>query len=127
MILEGMDTKEVPRAISIVKKKPSPGWITPNIAHVIDSGSSPSGKPYFVMEFVRGEPITTYCDRNRLLPKDTAGLFRQVCSAVQHAHQKGIIHRDIKPSNVLVEEIDGHPTSESDRLRVGKGPGWKAH
>ena len=61
------------------------------------------------MEFVRGEPITAYCDRKRLSPKERLKLFRLVCSAVQHAHQKGIIHRDIKPSNVLVEEVDGQP------------------
>jgi WD40 repeat protein/serine/threonine protein kinase len=106
MVLEGMDTKEVLARFD-GEKEALARMDHPNIARVIDSGSSPGGKPYFVMEFVRGEPITNYCDRKRLLPKDRLKLFRQVCSAVQHAHQKGIIHRDIKPSNVLVEEIDG--------------------
>jgi serine/threonine protein kinase len=108
MILEGMDTKEVLARFDSEKEAVA-RMDHPNISRVIDSGSGPSGKPYFVMEFVRGEPITTYCDRKRLLPTDRLGLLRHVCSAVQHAHQKGIVHRDIKPSNVLVEEIDGHP------------------
>jgi serine/threonine protein kinase len=108
MILEGMDTKEVLARFDS-EKEALARMDHPNIARVIDSGSSPSGKPYFVMEFVKGEPITAYCDRKRLLPNDRLGLLRQVCSAVQHAHQKGIIHRDIKPSNVLIEEVDGQP------------------
>ncbi len=108
MVVEGMDTKEVLARFD-GEKEALARMDHPNIASVIDSGSSPSGKPYFVMELVRGEPITTYCDRKRLLLKGRLKLFRQVCSAVQHAHQKGIIHRDIKPSNVLVEETDGQP------------------
>ncbi len=107
MILEGMDTKEVLGRFDS-EKEALARMDHPNIARVIDSGSSPGGKPYFVMELVRGEPITTYCDRERLSLKDRLQLLRQVCSAVQHAHQKGIIHRDIKPSNVLVEQIDGN-------------------
>jgi eukaryotic-like serine/threonine-protein kinase len=74
----------------------------PNIAKVFDAGTTPSGRPYFVMELVRGEPITKFCDRNRLGTRQRLGLFTQVCHAVQHAHQKGIIHRDLKPSNILV-------------------------
>ena len=74
----------------------------PNIARVFDAGATDSGRPYFVMELVKGIPITEYCDRNRLGTRQRLELFLQVCSAVQHAHQKGIIHRDIKPSNVLV-------------------------
>jgi tetratricopeptide (TPR) repeat protein/serine/threonine protein kinase len=78
-----------------------------NIARVFDGGETASGRPYFVMELVKGVPITDYCDHNHLTPRERLELFAHVCQAVQHAHQKGIIHRDIKPSNVLVTEQDG--------------------
>ncbi|HVJ81899.1 MAG TPA: serine/threonine-protein kinase, partial [Planctomycetia bacterium] len=78
----------------------------PNIARVFDGGATPSGRPYFVMEHVKGEPITEYCDRARLTPRRRLELFVTVCHAVQHAHQKGIIHRDLKPSNILVSLHD---------------------
>ena len=81
----------------------------PNIASVLDAGTTETGMPYFVMELVQGEKITDYCDRNELSPDDRLSLFVQTCRAVQHAHQKGIIHRDMKPSNVLVSEHDGKP------------------
>ena len=74
----------------------------PNIAHVHDAGTTENGRPYFVMEYVKGLPITEYCDRHKLTIEDRLNLFRQICLAVHHAHQKGIIHRDIKPSNILV-------------------------
>jgi WD40 repeat protein/serine/threonine protein kinase len=79
----------------------------PNIASVYDAGSTDDGRPYFVMEFVPGVPITEFCDTHRLSTRSRLELFQQVCSAVQHAHQKGIIHRDLKPSNVLVTDQDG--------------------
>jgi serine/threonine protein kinase len=79
----------------------------PHIAKVLDAGTSPDGRPYFVMEYVPGEPITSYCDRNRLTVAQRLELFTTVCEAVQHAHHKGIIHRDIKPSNVLVSVATG--------------------
>src|SRR5262249_31331394 len=74
----------------------------PNIAKVLDAGATVSGRPYFVMELVRGAPVTRYCDEQRLTPRQRLALFVAVCQAVQHAHQKGVIHRDLKPSNVLV-------------------------
>ena len=81
----------------------------PNIAKVLDAGMTDAGRPFFVMELVKGVPITLYCDRHRLALPERLALFRQVCSAVQHAHQKGIIHRDLKPSNILVEAHDDKP------------------
>ncbi len=79
----------------------------PNIAHIYDAGTTESGRPYFVMEYVEGLPITEHCDRHKLMIEDRLRLFLQVCHAVQHAHQKGIIHRDIKPSNIVVSLQDG--------------------
>jgi serine/threonine protein kinase/WD40 repeat protein len=81
----------------------------PNIAAIHEAGTTPDGRPYFVMEFVDGLPISEYCDRRELPTAARLALFTQVCSAVQHAHQKGVIHRDLKPSNVLVTEQDGRP------------------
>ena len=81
----------------------------PNISRVFDGGATTTGRPYFVMELVRGEPITTYCDHCRLSVRERLQLFQQVCNAIEHAHQKGIVHRDIKPSNVLVTVADGKP------------------
>src|SRR5258708_8244880 len=79
----------------------------PNIAKVLDAGATDTGRPYFVMELVRGIKITEYCDQNKLSTRDRLDLFIKVCQAVQHAHQKGIIHRDLKPSNILVTINDG--------------------
>ena len=81
----------------------------PNIARVLDAGTTDGGRPFFVMELVKGVPLTEYCDEHRLGLPERLALFRQICSAVQHAHQKGIIHRDLKPSNILVESHDGKP------------------
>jgi hypothetical protein len=79
----------------------------PNIAKVFDGGATPSGRPYFVMELVKGTPITDFCDQNHLTPRQRLELFVPICQAVQHAHQKGVIHRDLKPSNILVSRHDG--------------------
>ncbi len=92
----------------------------PNIAKVLDAGATESGRPYFVMELVRGIPITDYCDKNQLAPKERLELFVTVCQAIQHAHQKGIIHRDIKPSNVLVTSHDGKPVAKVIDFGVAK-------
>jgi eukaryotic-like serine/threonine-protein kinase len=81
----------------------------PNIAKVLDGGLTESGRPFFVMEYIKGVPITEDCDATRLSVPERLNLFVQVCSAVQHAHQKGIIHRDLKPSNILVAPYDDKP------------------
>src|SRR5204862_2877450 len=80
-----------------------------HIARLLDAGAAPDGSPYFVMELVKGVPITEFCDGHGLGVPQRLRLFAQVCEAVQHAHQKGIIHRDLKPSNILVESHDGKP------------------
>jgi serine/threonine protein kinase len=80
-----------------------------NIARVLDAGATPTGRPYFAMELVRGVPVTKYCDDNHLTPRQRLELFVPICQAIQHAHQKGVIHRDIKPSNVLIMLSDGKP------------------
>jgi len=92
----------------------------PNIAKVFDAGATETGRPYFAMELVRGDPITNYCDRNSMTTAERLALFRQVCSAVQHAHNKGLIHRDIKPTNVLVATTDGKPIPKVIDFGVAK-------
>jgi len=92
----------------------------PNIAKVLDAGATPTGRPYFVMELVRGTRITTYCDENHLATRERLALFIQVCQAIQHAHQKGVIHRDIKPSNVLVTSQDGAPVPKVIDFGIAK-------
>jgi WD40 repeat protein len=92
----------------------------PNIAKVLDAGATDNGRPYFVMELVRGIPITRFCDENRLPTKERLDLFIKVCQAIQHAHQKGIIHRDIKPSNILVTLHDGVPVPKVIDFGIAK-------
>jgi non-specific serine/threonine protein kinase/serine/threonine-protein kinase len=92
----------------------------PAIATVLDAGATPQGAPYFVMEYVAGVPITTYCDNRRLGTRDRLELFQRVCEGVQHAHQKAIIHRDLKPSNILVTEVDGNPAPKIIDFGVAK-------
>ncbi len=95
----------------------------PNIARVFDGGMTEEGRPYFAMEFVRGLPVTQYCDQRRMTVRDRLLLFTEICQAVQHAHQKGIIHRDIKPSNVLVTEHDGKPVPKVIDFGLAKALG----
>src|SRR5437867_7977424 len=92
----------------------------PNIAKVLDAGATGTGRPYFVMELVRGIKITDYCDQENLSTAERLDLFIHVCQAIQHAHQKGIIHRDIKPSNVLVADHDGVPVPKVIDFGVAK-------
>src|SRR6202522_1608037 len=94
-----------------------------NIARVLDGGTTSGGRPYFVMDLVKGMPITRYCDEHHLTPRQRLELFIPVCQAVQHAHQKGIIHRDLKPSNVLVALYDGKPVPKIIDFGVAKATG----
>ncbi len=102
----GMDTREVVARFE-AERQALALMDHPNIARVFDGGATESGRPYFVMELVKGQHITDYCDAKQLCTEARLKLFIEVCKAVQHAHQKGIIHRDLKPSNVLVTEQDG--------------------
>src|SRR5438874_526094 len=95
----------------------------PNIAKVLDAGTTDGGRPYFVMELVKGIPITDYCDRARLTTRERLELFTQVCHAVQHAHQKGVIHRDLKPSNILVTLHDDKPVPKVIDFGIAKATG----
>src|SRR5262249_43420506 len=95
----------------------------PHIAKVLDGGTTAAGRPYFVMDLVKGVPITRYCDDHRLTPRQRLELFVPVCRAVQHAHQKGVIHRDLKPSNVLVADYDGRPVPKVIDFGVAKAAG----
>ena len=104
----GMDTKQVIARFE-AERQALALMDHPNIAKVLDAGATETGRPYFVMELVRGIKITDYCDQNHLSTQERLDLFIKVCQAIQHAHQKGIIHRDIKPSNILVTMNDGVP------------------
>jgi eukaryotic-like serine/threonine-protein kinase len=95
----------------------------PHIAKVLDAGVSDDGRPYFVMDLIKGVPLTKYCDEAKLTPKERLELFVPVCQAVQHAHQKGIIHRDLKPSNILVGLYDGRPVPKVIDFGVAKATG----
>lgn len=106
IIKPGMDTQAVIARFE-AERQALARMEHPNIARVLDAGATPSGRPFFAMECVRGIPITRYCDEARLGIAARLELFCQVCLAVQHAHQKGVIHRDLKPSNVLVTQVDG--------------------
>jgi len=115
----GMDTKAVVARFE-AERQALALMDHPNIARVLDAGSTETGRPYFVMELVRGIRITDYCDQNRLSTEQRLRLFTQVCHAIQHAHQKGIIHRDIKPSNILVTLHDGAPTPKVIDFGIAK-------
>src|SRR5579872_1302035 len=104
----GMDTRQVIARFE-AERQALALMDHPHIAKVLDAGATESGRPYFVMELVKGVPITKYCDEHHLTPRERLELFIPVCQAVQHAHQKGIIHRDLKPSNVLLALYDGRP------------------
>jgi tetratricopeptide (TPR) repeat protein/serine/threonine protein kinase len=119
LVKSGMDTRHVLARFEAERQALSM-MDHPNIAKVLDAGTTESGRPYFVMELVKGQAITEYCDERHLTPRDRLELFLPVCHAIQHAHQKGIIHRDIKPSNVLVAEFDGRPVAKVIDFGVAK-------
>src|SRR5690349_12913964 len=120
VVKPGMDTKSVIARFE-AERQALALMGHPNIAHVFDAGATESGRPYFVMELVEGVRITDYCDRHSLSIDDRLGLFTQVCDAIQHAHQKGIIHRDIKPSNILVTTgSDGKPVTKVIDFGIAK-------
>jgi serine/threonine protein kinase/WD40 repeat protein len=115
----GMDTKQIVARFE-AERQALALMDHPNIAKVIDAGATDTGRPYFVMELVRGIPITRFCDENNLPTLERLELFIKVCQAIQHAHQKGIIHRDIKPSNVLVTLHDGVPVPKVIDFGIAK-------
>ena len=124
LIKAGMDTRAVVarfeserQALALMEH--------PNIAKVFDAGTTPVGRPYFVMEYVPGLAITDYCDKHKLTIKERLALFMQVCEGVQHAHQKGVIHRDLKPSNVLVEELDSKAVPKIIDFGLAKAMGQR--
>ena len=118
----GMDTRQVVARFE-AERQALAIMDHPHIAKVFDGGATPSGRPYFVMELVKGVPITDFCDQNHLSPRQRLELFISVCQAVQHAHQKGIIHRDLKPSNVLVSRHDATPIVKVIDFGVAKALG----
>jgi serine/threonine protein kinase len=122
VIKPGMDTRQVIARFE-AERQALALMDHPNIAKVHDGGTTASGRPYFVMELVKGVPITQFCDDNRLTTRERLGLFVSVCQAVQHAHTKGIIHRDLKPSNVLVTSHDGTPVVKVIDFGLAKAVG----
>jgi serine/threonine protein kinase len=123
VIKPGMDTRQVIARFE-AERQALALMDHPNIAKVHDGGATATGRPYFVMELVKGVAITQFCDDNRLTVRERLDLFGHVCQAVQHAHQKGIIHRDLKPSNVLVTLQDGAPLVKV--IDFGVDLGWTA-
>jgi tetratricopeptide (TPR) repeat protein len=115
----GMDTREVVARFE-AERQALAVMDHPHIAKVYDAGATETGRPYFVMEFVRGIPLTQYCDKNKLSTDERLELFIPICQAVQHAHQKGVIHRDLKPSNVLVTVQDGRPVPKIIDFGIAK-------
>jgi serine/threonine protein kinase/Flp pilus assembly protein TadD len=122
VIKPGMDTKQVIARFE-AERQALALMDHPNIAKVLQAGATESGRPYFVMDLVKGLPITEYCDQNHFTARERLELFIPVCQAVQHAHQKGIIHRDIKPSNVLVTLRDGTPVVKVIDFGIAKATG----
>lgn len=124
IVKPGMDSKQVIARFQ-AERQALALMDHPNIAKVLDAGTTDAGRPYFVMELVRGIPITEYCDQARLTVQQRLELFVQVCRAVQHAHTKGVIHRDLKPSNVLVTSHDGVPVPLVIDFGVAKALGQR--
>ncbi len=124
IIREGMDSRQVVARFE-AERQALAMMEHPNIARVLDAGTTESGRPFFAMELVKGIPITRFCDEQHLTPRERLKLFIPVCQAVQHAHQKGIIHRDLKPSNVLVALYDDRPVPKVIDFGVAKATSQK--
>jgi serine/threonine protein kinase len=124
IIKPGMDSRQVLARLE-AERQALAVMDHPNIAKVHDAGTTRDGRPYFVMELVKGQPITSHCDDHRLAPRQRLELFLSVCSAIQHAHQKGIIHRDIKPGNILVAPYDGKPVVKVIDFGIAKATGQR--
>jgi eukaryotic-like serine/threonine-protein kinase len=122
VIKPGMDTRQVVARFE-AERQALAMMNHPNVAKVLDAGATETGKPYFVMELVKGLPITEFCDQHQLSTDERLALFITVCQAVQHAHQKGLIHRDLKPSNVLVEMHDVIPVPKVIDFGIAKAIG----
>lgn len=129
LIKPGMDSREVLKRFD-AERQALAMMDHPSIARILDAGDTADGRPYFAMELVRGKPLTEYCDQQRLNLRQRLDLFVQVCDAVQHAHQKGVLHRDLKPSNILVAEVDGTAIPKVIDFGLAKalqaGPGLSA-
>jgi eukaryotic-like serine/threonine-protein kinase len=119
VIKPGMDSREVIARFES-ERQTLALMSHPSIAHIIEAGTTAAGRPYFAMEYVPGVPVTQYCDRHRFGIDQRLELFLQICSAVQHAHQKGVIHRDLKPSNLLVADLDGKPVPKVIDFGISK-------
>ncbi|MEM7385560.1 MAG: serine/threonine-protein kinase, partial [Verrucomicrobiota bacterium] len=119
IIKPGMDTRQVIARFE-AERQALAMMEHPNIARIFDAGSTGTGRPYFVMELVRGISITTFCDANRLSLRDRIVLFLGVCSAIGHAHAKGIIHRDLKPGNILVVSTEEGPVPKVIELGIAR-------
>jgi serine/threonine protein kinase/WD40 repeat protein len=124
IIKAGMDTRQVVARFE-AERQALALMDHPNIAKVFDAAATDSGRPFFVMELVKGTPITTYCDQHRLTLRERLELFLPVCQAIQHAHQKGIIHRDVKPSNILIAPYDGKPVPKIIDFGIAKAIGQR--
>jgi serine/threonine protein kinase/tetratricopeptide (TPR) repeat protein len=122
LIKSGMDSRQVVARFE-AERQALALMDHPNIAKVLDAGTTDTGRPYFVMELVKGAPITKYCDEHHLTPRQRLEMFVPVCQAIQHAHQKGIIHRDLKPSNVLITLYDGKTVPKVIDFGVAKAAG----
>lgn len=126
LLKRGMDSRQVLARFE-QERRMLAAMEHPNIATMLDAGVSPDGRPYFVMEMLRGISLTKYCEKKALTLREKITLFRDVCGGVQHAHQKGVIHRDLKPSNILVTEVDGSPVPKIIDFGIakalGSGPG----
>jgi serine/threonine protein kinase len=119
VIKPGMDTRQVVARFE-AERQALALMDHPNIAKVFDAGETETGRPYFVMELVRGVKITEFCDEAKLPTRERLNLFIEVCQGIQHAHQKGVIHRDIKPSNILVTVNDGVPVPKVIDFGIAK-------